>query len=146
MRILILMLLFTTIAEGVETHRYIAYADKFKAKTDEVAFTPSDKVGWEKSLNEFGKTDQAQPSENTQFIVVKNTDVVIHEISFADDVERTLYDKMEADGRLYLFGVSETVNEGGVVRVKKRFSRPIPIDINKSWEAGVSSESQKNLK
>ena len=138
MKTLALIFLFVAIA-GAETRRYLAHAEKFKGKADDVVFDPKGKEGSEKSLKDFGKTGQDQPSENTQFIVHKSTAMAVIEISFKDDSERALYDKMVADGRLELLSISEPVIVDGAYNMKHTFFKPLPDDINTDWSVKVSS-------
>lgn len=137
MRFLPLILLSSTLCYA-DTYRYIAFKEKFNEKTDGVVFDVSSKGQGEKALDEFGKKQQPQPSANTQFIVVKNTDVAILEVDFQDDQERTLFEKMNSDGRLFLFDVSRLVDDG-TRRVERLVSLPLPVDINKDWTVKKSS-------
>lgn len=129
MRVWLVVFLFWSSVCLADTYRYVGYVDNLKSVQGGVS-----------GLREYGKKNQHQPSDNTQFIVGKNTEAVIIEISFKDDEEKNLYEKMEADGQLYLFNVSKIVNEGGDIRVEQTFSRPIPIDLNKDWSIKESSK------
>jgi len=129
---------------ALDTYKYIAYAEKFVGNPDMVAFTKDSKGAGDKALDEFGYMDKDQPSENTQYIVVKNTDVVILEITFKDQDEVDVYNKLQSDERLFLFeisGVLTEYNEKGefITTVKRTFRDKIPVDLNFDWSVVKSS-------
>lgn len=126
-----------------DTYRYIVFKERFQSKEDSVVFDTSSKGTGEKALIDLGKKDQPQPSENTQFIVVKNTAVAVLEVSFQDDNERALFEKMNSDGRLALFSITRNIDEGSVKRVETVFSSPLPVDITKDWSVQTSSKDEK---
>lgn len=134
----------TSVLSGFDTHKYLVYRNKFPADADNVDIAIVNKKPGFLNLDDLGYKNRQQPSENTRYSVVKNTDVAILEITFSTLEEEILYQKMESDGRLFLFEISnifQDYNERGEYRtsVKKIFSKPLPVDINKDWSVKISS-------
>ena len=124
----IILILGLSVSVFAETYKYIVYVDKFPSVSDKVI------------LKESGYKNRQQPSENTQYIVSKNTDVVVLEVTFKDKTEKSAYAKLEKEGKIFLYEISGTVVENGSVEMKRFFTAPIPIDLNKDWgKVGIST-------
>ena len=117
--------LFSECPKVGDTCRYLVYVNKVRSIDD---------------LRGRGRDKDPQPSRETRFRVVKNTDVVVNEVAPKTREEKDEYDLMEAEGKVFLFGASRMIHEDGEERVDYFFrAMPLPVDLNADWSVDKSS-------
>ena len=122
------VLALTSLAGAAEpTRKYVVYVEKFQS-TAEV-----------RALRNCGLRNRAQPSENTQFIVVRNTQAVVLEVVIKDETEMAYFRDLEAQGKVFLFEVSGASATDRGIQIVRTFQRRIPIDLARDWSVQGST-------